>query len=51
MFIFCRFLMVDLSHFGGPQRSLGALGGPPGSFWERVFGPWELSGVSLGKRA
>ncbi len=51
MFLFFTFLRIDLAHFGGPQRSLAALGGPPGSFWERVFGPWELSGVSLWKRA
>jgi hypothetical protein len=49
MFIFCRFLMVDLAHFRGPQGSSGALGKRPGSFWKRMFGPWELSGVYLPK--
>ena len=37
MLIFCRFLMVDLAHFRGLQRSLGALGNRPGSSWERML--------------
>ena len=38
--------MVDLAHFGSPQRCLGALGRHFGVSWGRMFGLQELSGGS-----
>ena len=32
MFIFCRFVMVDLAHFGRPHKFLGTLGALPAAF-------------------
>ena len=47
--IFCRFLMVDLVHFGGLQRSLGGLGGPSLELLGAYVWPMGALGGVLGE--